>query len=321
LSTLLLGKKDIRELIDINMVIDAVEDSFLALNRGAAQMPPKTYLHLDKGDFRAMPAALPYSAGIKWVNVHPQNYKHNLPTVMAVLIYSNPETGYPLAIMDASEITAYRTGAASGIASKFLARHDSKTLGIVGAGRQAYAQVEAHMKVLEIEKLFVYDINSNKADCLIEAFPSLKIEKAGIEETAGCDIVCTATPSRGPIIYNEWIKAGAHINAIGADAPGKQELDPEILNNARVIVDDISQAMKSGEINVAVSRRQYDSERIKATLGQVISGQKRARENNFEITVFDSTGIAIQDIAVAGAVYNKAILAGRNNYLELDLFS
>jgi len=174
MSTLLLDRNAIKSLIQMSDVINVVEEAFKICGEGRGRMPAKTYLSLEHGDFRAMPAALPSGAGVKWVNIHPRNPSLGLPSIMAILVYNDPETGYPLAIMDATEITAYRTGAAAAIASKYLARRDSHTIGI-----------------------------------------------------------------------------------IGADAPGKQELDPSILKEAIVVVDDLKQASTSGEINVPIQKGTY----------------------------------------------------------------
>ena len=136
-------------------------------------MPPKSYLTVDKGDFRAMPASLPGAAGMKWVNVHPGNPAQNLPTVMAVIIYNDPETGYPLAVMDGTDITAFRTGAASAVASKYLARKNIRTLGLVGAGRQAYTQLMAHAAIYDLELIKVYDISEASVSQLHTRFPAV----------------------------------------------------------------------------------------------------------------------------------------------------
>ncbi len=319
MATMVLGKNDVIELMDMESTIRAVEEVFVHWVNGKAYMPAKVYLSVEKGDFRAMPAALPEASGVKWVNVHPANSEYGLPTVMGVLIYSDPETGYPLAIMDATQITCYRTGAASAVASKYLARPESKTLGLVGAGCQAYTQLEAHLEIFNFDVINVYDIDIKRQENMVRYYPNLPIIVSSLEEACACDIICTTTPVRTPIIRKEWLNPGAHINAVGADAPGKQELELLIIKEAKVVADDPEQAIKAGEINVAVSHGQYNSQMIYATLGEVIAGHKPGRFNNTEITVFDSTGIAIEDIAVARMIYNKAKRQSAKKYLEIDL--
>ena len=316
MSTLLLGSKDVKRLIKMSAVIEAVEQAFRQWARGEADMPPKAYLILEKGDFRAMPASLKAAAGVKWVNVHPLNPSLGLPTVMAMMIYNDPETGYPLAIMDATEITAYRTGASAAIASKFLARKDSSTLGIIGAGRQAYTQLLAHAEILSFKLIKVFDLSRVAVEKFIKSFPEYPIQEASLEETAASDIVCTVTPVRKPLLMKKWIIPGTHINAVGADAEGKEELDPAILKEAIVVVDDLTQASTAGEINVPLKKGLFRIDEVYATLAEIITGEKQGRKDEKAITVFDSTGVAIEDIAVANLIYERAQQEG--TYQSMD---
>lgn len=186
MPTLLLTSKDVTALLAMDEVIKAVEEAFREYGTGQAKMPPKSYIALEKGDFRAMPASLPGAAGIKWVNVHPANPALGLPTVMATLVLNDPQTGYPLAMMAATEITAYRTGAAAAIASRYLARADSRTLGLIGAGRQAHTQLMAHAELFKLEEVLVYDRSSAAMDKLVRAFPQTTVRPASLEEAAAC---------------------------------------------------------------------------------------------------------------------------------------
>jgi alanine dehydrogenase len=315
-NTTFLSGKEIASLLDMKEVIRAVEDAFLNLASGKAKMPPKIYLSLDEGDFRAMPAAIPGAAGVKWVNVHPHNPEQGLPTVMATLIYNDPATGYPLAVMDASLMTAYRTGAASAIASKYLARKNISSLGLIGAGRQAVTQYLAHMELFDIKIVKVFDSSGKAIEKFIDLFPQYPVEASSLEEAAACDIVCTVTPSREPFLKPEWIMPGTHINAVGADAPGKEELYPELLRQAKVVVDDLEQAQHSGEINVPIKNGLYQTDNIYATLAEIVSGKRAGRASDGEITIFDSTGVAVEDIAVAKLLYEKTKIS--NDYLTLD---
>ncbi len=338
METLLLTARDIAELIDIRMALTAAEGAFRASGLGRAIMPPKVYLYLDKfhGDFRAMPAYVEGAAGCKWVNVHPDNRAQGLPTVMAVVIYSDPATGFPLAIMDGTTITNYRTGASGGVAAKYLARSDAKTLGLVGSGAQAQAQLMAVRAVRDIDEILAWSPSCDSVDACVERNRALGARAAPLEEVCGCDIVCTTTPSREPLVRREWVRPGAHINAIGADAAGKQELDPAVLNAATVVVDDMVQAVHGGEVNVAISSGAYAEDRIYGTLGEIVAGSKGGRGAGSDgsmpetgtargrtplgleaITVFDSTGLAIQDVALARALYEKARLAGVGQEIDL----
>lgn len=320
MKTLILTENDVKKILEMKEVIEAVEMAFELHARGKTQMPSKVYLTFENGDLRAMPAYLDGKAGVKWVNSHPENPKKGLPTVMAVLIYNDPETGFPLAIMDGTHITNFRTGAASGVASKYLARKDSKVFGFIGCGRQAYTQFLALKEIFDIETVKAYDVSKQNAERFAKFCEGFGVSAIVCEakEACDCDVLTTATPSRRPIVKAEWIKEGTHINAIGADAPGKQELEEEILLKAKIVVDDMEQAIHGGEINVAIAKGLLRPEQIYATLGEIVSGVKRGRESYEEITIFDSTGLAIQDIAVADLVFRKA--REMNFGLEIELF-
>jgi alanine dehydrogenase len=317
MPTLLLDNRAVNNLMKMMDVMAVVEDAFKMWGEGKATMPAKAYLPVEEGDFRAMPAALPGCAGLKWVNAHPRNLRRNLPSVMAVIIYNDPETGYPLAIMDATRITAYRTGAASAIASRYLARRNSHTLGIIGAGYQAQTQILAHARLFDISLINVCDISNTAVQKLLKIFPEYPFKVCSVKEAAASDIVCTLTPSREPILKRDWVAPGTHINAVGADAAGKQELEYSILSDAVVVVDDMRQAIAGGEINVPIKKGQYASSQIYGTLAELVTGAKKGRTDDRAITVFDSTGIAIEDMAVARLIYERAQKIG--GYPSIDL--
>jgi len=317
MPTLLIDRNAVRDLINISDTIQVVEEAFREWGEGKGSMPAKAYLIVEHGDFRAMPAALPGCAGMKWVNAHPQNLSRNLPSVMAIVIYNDPDTGYPLAIMDGTEITSYRTGAAAAIASKYLARQDSHTLGIIGAGCQAYTQIRAHAELFDLRSIKVFDISIAAVDKLIRSLPGYSIKKCTLEEAVASDIVCTLTPSREPIINREWVISGTHINAVGADAEGKEELEPSILKEAIVVVDDIRQASTGGEINVPIKKGIFAIDEVYGTLAELVVGVKKGRTDNKVITVFDSTGIAVEDVAVAKLIFEKAQEIGGSPSLDL----
>ena len=316
MSTLILKWDDVRGLLDMPSVIGAVEQGLKDLAAGKARMPPKIYLTVDRGDFRAMPAYIPGAAGVKWVNVHPGNPLLGLQTVMATLIYNDPLTGYPLAIMDATDITAYRTGATAAIAAKYLARKDSHILGLIGAGRQAQTQLLAHVALFDIKQIKVYDRLESVTDKFIRLFPEYPVKATSLEEACDADIICAVTPARAPVIMQNMVRPGTHINAIGADAPGKQEIDPAILKEARVVADDLEQSTHSGEINVPVREGTFSAQDIYATLPQVVSGEKIGRTDDKQITMFDSTGLAIEDLATAHFIYSRAMQRG--GFLSLN---
>ncbi|MBI2041867.1 MAG: ornithine cyclodeaminase family protein [Candidatus Nealsonbacteria bacterium] len=313
---IIITEKEVKNIIpakDIQKIIDAVEGGFADYARGDVQMPPKQYLDFKEcgGDLRIMPS---YSqilklAGTKIVNVHPENPQKGLPTVMAVVVLNDARDGRALALIEAAYITGIRTGAAGAIAAKYLAKKNTETLGVVGAGQQAFFQIAAITKVRKIKEVLVYDTKEENIIKLADSLKELGIEikKASLEETAKTDILTTTTPSRNPIIKNEWIKPGTHINAIGADAPGKEELDPIILKRAKIVIDNWEQASHSGEINVPIEKGIIKKEDIYSDLGNIVIGKTAGRENDTEITVFDSTGLGFQDLYTANLVYQYAI--------------
>lgn len=286
--------------LDLGLVNSVVESAFADHGRGSVQMPPKIYVTLPTGDFRTMPAYLPSLdiAGVKIVNVHPDNSAYGLPTVMALTVILDTKTGKPLAVLNATRLTDMRTGAAGAVACKYLSPKKEIVLGVVGAGRQAEAQVSAISRVLTIDRIKIWSRNELHAGKFAERFREYPCTSATVEKACDCDVLVTTTPSRNPIIRDEWIHEGTHINAIGADAPGKEELDPVILRRAQVFVDDPAQAVHSGEINVPIARGLYRETDIAGTLGEVVIGKKKRRDPT-AITVFDSTGLAIQDLAIA----------------------
>lgn len=305
-KTVVLTQSDVRSLVDMAAAVPAIEAAFAAHGRGQTQMPVKVYLDLPEfdGDFRAMPAFFGKSAGVKWVNAHPLNpQRHGLPSVLGMYILSDPATALPLAVMDATLLTAIRTGAAAAVASKYLARPSSKSVGFVGSGVQARTLLAALSVVFDGLEVVAADISEAAA----EAFADECGGRVGsVGDASACDIVCTATPVREPIVRREWVHPGTHINAMGADAHGKQELATQILLDAKVVVDDWAQACGSGEVNVPLESGALSRDRIHAALGQVVVGAKPGRESNDEITIFDSTGLAVQDVALARLIYEEA---------------
>lgn len=211
-----------------------------------------------------------------------------------------------------------RTGAAGGIAAKYLAKPSSGSVCFIGAGTQARTQLMALKIVLgELRKVSVYDLKA-EASCsfteyakvFLEGDAKVKVCSSPREAVEGADIIVTTTPSREPVVMNEWVSEGVHFNCIGADAPGKQEIDPVILVKVKVVVDDVEQAVHCGEINVPIKSGIFDSRMIYGELGEIVAGLKKGRESDGEITVFTSTGIAIQDAATAKLAYEKALMRG-----------
>jgi alanine dehydrogenase len=291
---------DCEKSIDLGEVNRAIETAFADHGRGLVQMPPKVYITLPEGDFRTMPAYLPSlsMAGVKVVNVHPNNPAHGLLTVMALTVILDIATGVPVAILNATKLTDMRTGAAGAVAAKYLCPKKEIVLGLVGTGRQAVAQYQAISQEFPIREIKCWSRNSLHTEKFARAITRHDARSVPLEQACDCDLLVTTTPSRSPVVRNEWVQEGTHINAIGADAPGKQELDPLLLRRGMVFVDDMAQAVHSGEVNVPLSQGVFTAGEIAGTLGEVVIGMKK-RKRPDQITIFDSTGLAIQDLAIA----------------------
>jgi len=330
MKTLLLTEKDIKQLLTMDEVMQVVESAFKAKGLGHAQMPAKIYLFYNKykGDLRAMPSYLEKLdiSAVKIVNSHPENpTKYGLPTVMAIIILINPKNGTPIAVMGGTWATDMRTGAAGGIAAKYLAKKDSRVVGFVGAGAQARTQLLGLISLYrKLEEVRVWSRTEKTRDAYVAEMKPLYGNAAKIvpvknvkDVVEGADIVVTTTPSMKPIVSNDWVEAGMHFNCIGADAPGKQELDPAILTRAKIVIDDWEQASHSGEINVPLSKGIITKKNIWAEIGEVVAGSKPGRTAPDEITVFTSTGLAVQDAVTANLAYKKALAKKIGKFLEI----
>lgn len=317
---------DVSSLVGSAESVDVVERAFADFGLGRTNMPPKVYLDFpqQRGDLRVMPAAVgDRFAGVKLINSHELNPSRGLPAVVGTYVLYSQETGIPLCLLAATALTALRTGAASGVAARYLARPESSTLGLIGAGAQAPYQLGAVAGELPITKAIVWAPESDavRRDVFLKAMalahPTVEFRAGSLEEAAAADVICTTTPSRAPLFPAGAVRPGTHINAVGADGPGKQELDPALLKGARVIVDEIHQAVHGGEVNVAISQGLLKQEDIAGTLSDVVNGTATGRSSAAEITIFDSTGLAIQDIAVAILAYERALELGVGSTIDL----
>jgi alanine dehydrogenase len=330
LETLLLTDDEVKNLFSMDEVMEAVEQAFREKGLGQVQMPAKIYIFYKKynGDLRTMPSYLEKLdvSAVKIVNVHPDNRtKYNLPTVMAVIVLIDPKNGAPIAIMSGTTVTDMRTGASGGIAAKYLARKDSKVVGLVGAGMQAHTQLMALLEVYrKLDEVRVWSRSEETKQNFVtetrHAYGHLckiipvKTIKESVEEA---DIVVTTTPSRQPLVMNDMVSSGMHFNCIGADAPGKEELDPAILKRAKIVVDDWEQASHSGEINVPLSQGSITKKNVWAEIGEIAAGLKSGRQRQDEITIFMSTGLAVQDAVTAKIAYDKAIKKKIGRFIKI----
>jgi len=298
--------ESIESFLDMSKVIDLMEHVFA--NPDLGSMPPKIYLDMPPNDYRAMPARFDDTVGIKWAAIYPDNYANGYgASVSATIILNDIKNGRPIAMMDGMLITSYRTAAVTGLATKYLSRTNSEIASFIGCGFQTRFQIEAILNVRPITKLRLFDLDRHKSEALAEHFGNWErynldcIVDDNLEECArGADILTTLTPSREPFIMADWLEPGIHVNGIGADAKGKQEFEDNI---ARVcsdfVVDDKPQAFHSGE------SQHSDNKAMMIDLFYVVKNGFLRRADG--ITFFDSTGLAIEDIALAGLIYKNYI--------------
>jgi len=330
-KTLILTEKDVKRLLSMEEVLEAVELAFAEQGMNRTQVPPRIYLFYQKynGDLRAMPSyleGLDISA-VEIQNVHENNRaKFKLPTAMATVIMVEPKNGSPIAIIGGTYIADMRTGAAGGVAARHLARKESRAVALIGAGAQAKTQLMALLSIYgNLEEVKVWSRTKQSCEDFLEETNEeygkrigklVPVERAE-DAVRGVDIVVTTTPSKAPVLFDDWIRPGVHVNCIGADAPGKQELDPAILKRAKVVVDNWEQASHSGEISLPLAQGVLKQEDVWAELGQIVAGLKSGRTNNEEITVFISTGLATQTAVTANIAYKKAMAHGLGQMIEL----
>jgi alanine dehydrogenase len=304
--------------------IEAVKTAYIAFSAGRVQMPPVVHLDVKmyngEVDIKSGYIEDLNLIGTKIASGYYDN--HKLPGI-GVIVLLDLKTSMPLAIMDGTYITASRTGAAGAIAASLLARKESKTVGVVGAGTQGRMQVLGLKEFFSIERVNVWDIDDASKKRYEKTMPDIlnaevKAMDSVEEVVKNADIIVTVTPSRKALVMAEWIGDGVHINAIGADGKGKQELDPKIMKKAsKIVVDSLDQCKVIGELQHAFGQGIISEENVHAEIGDILSGKKTGRETQDEITVFDSTGLAAQDIAAASVVFQLAQKRGLGKSIKL----
>ena len=326
-EVIILSQDDVKACLPMSKAIQAVQEAYIAFAKGRVKMPPVMHLDVSQynGEIDIKSGFIEDFGliGIKIASGFYDNHKIGLPPGIAVILLMDLKTSMPLAIMDGTYVTAYRTGAAGAVAAKVLARKDTETIGVIGAGTQARMQILALREIFSLKEVKVWDIdNVAKEIYSIEMSKQLNITVSPVKNirdaVIGSDIVVTATPSKKALVMKDWIKQGIHINSIGADAPGKQELDPMIIKMAdKVVVDSLDQCKIIGEIQHAIKSGLVKEKEIYAEIGQILKGKKKGRDSDKEITLFDSTGLAAQDIAAANIVYKQAKEKGLGKVVSL----
>ena len=306
---------DIAKLLTMEETIDAVEQAFKEYAKGDVVMPPRSTIMVPKynGSISFMPS---YLTGLdaqatKIISIYPDNRAQGLPTTAAWLVVNDPKTGMVKAFMDATYLTAMRTGAITGVAARYLAPEDASTVAIFGAGVQGRTQTWAACTVREIEKVYVFDVYPEaRLRFAEEMTKKLGVEvvpaSSGEEACRNADIVLTATTSRVPVISRKWLKDRVHVSAIGAFYPDWRELDTATVAESKLVIDDREGIMlEAGDVLIPISEGAITEDHIYAELKELVSGQKKGRMPEDGITVFKSVGIAIQDSSVANLVLRK----------------
>lgn len=315
---LVLARQDIERVLTMNDTIDIVEEGFRQLDMGNVTMPQRAVVSVKEhqGIFLVMPACVSGVMNVfsnKIVTVYPNNpERHGLPTTLASIALHDVQTGALISCMDGSFITAMRTGAVSGIATKYLARKDSRTVGVLGAGVQARTQLEAMSEVLDIENAKVYGLDMDQTQQFCQEMAEkldIKVNPCNKSEDVvrGSDVAILATSSKNPVLDGNWLDEGTHINAIGSHTPTTRELDDVSVQRSKIVVDLKEAALsEAGDLLIPMAKGILPSNPIYADLGELVTGRKKGRTNNREITLFKSVGLAIQDAATAYKAYNLA---------------
>ena len=329
-EVLVLREAEIRTLLDVASCLQAVEEAFSSYARGQAALPAVINLEVREhgGEVHVKAGHLHGGAhyAVKIASGFPGNGARGLPPNDGLILVFDAASGAPAALLlDNGFITDRRTGAAGGVAARYLARHDAGVVAVIGCGLQARHQIEALAQVRALREVRVYGRNADRARACaadLAALPGVEIDRCaavGSVEAAvtGADIVLTVTASREPLVDAAWLSPGCHITAVGSDGPDKQELHHDVMARADVIVaDSRAQCLRLGEIHHAVARGAIGENDITAELGEIVAGLKPGRRTDEEITVCDLTGVGVQDVAAASVVVERARTAGLGERLR-----
>lgn len=327
MQVLIVNQPEVRRLLPMNECIDVMAEALAALSRGEAQMPLRqvTWLAEKKSAVATMPAYMPKheSIGVKVITVFPGNLAAELDSHQGVVLLFEAKNGRLLAIMDASEITAIRTAAVSGVATRELALPDTPDLAIFGSGVQARTHLQAMMCVRKISRARVWSRNPDHARNFCRRYSeeyAIPIDAvAEAEEAAnGADLICATTAANTPVIAGDWLKEGAHINAVGAYGPSNRELDSNTVVKSRMYVDRRESILhESGDFMIPYNEGAIAESHIVGELGDLLTGKIKGRTSNRQITLFKSMGIAVEDLACANYIYRKVLNEGGGTTIEL----
>ena len=327
MKVLILNKRDVEALLPMQKCIGLMADALVSLARGEVILPLRPVIRIPDSPnaFALMPA---YSKslraiGTKLISVFPGNHGTAVDSHQGAVLLFDGETGSLLAMMDAASITAIRTAAVSGVATRLLARKDASTLAILGSGVQARAHLDAMFAVRAFRKVLVWSRDLGHARALVATadpgrpadFEAVADAKMAVERA---DVVCTVTAAREPVLRGEWLRPGTHVNAVGASLATARELDTETVKRARVFVDRRESALnEAGDLLIPMKEGAISADHIIAEIGELLNGHNAGRQNDSEITVFKSLGIAVEDLAAAHYLHDHARREGTGTWVEL----
>jgi alanine dehydrogenase len=325
-ATLLLSRTDVRTLLDMESCITAVEAAFQAQADGATIPSGVLGTHVPEGGFHVKAAGLTrdrayYAAKIN-ANFPGNLARHGLPSIQGVLALFDASKGVLLALIDSMEITTLRTAAATAVAAKHLARADARTVAILGCGVQGRSQLRALARVRSIERVFAWDGSPSAADSYSrEMGAELECDVIATDDyhrvVARCDVIITCTASHLPLLGADDVSPGTFVAGVGADSENKHELAPELLARSTLVVDVLDQCARIGDLHHALDAGAMRRDQVHAELADVVSGRRPGRRSADEVTVFDSTGTALEDVAAAAVVYERAVASGRTRAIAL----
>jgi alanine dehydrogenase len=309
---LVLTRAQVRELLDLDLLLDALERAFVELSAGRTSVPPRIAANTERGFLAAMPG---YADGVletKLVSVFPDNHAAGLPSHQATIAVFDDETGSPLALLDGTEITAARTGASSAVSARALARDDARVLAVLGAGVQGRSHIEAARRVRDFDEIRVASRNAEHARTLAEEVGGVAVDSFE-DAVRGADVVCACTDASEPVLSGDWLSAGAHVTSVGASRDGP-ELDRATVTAGLLAVE--SRVAFEPYPAGAHELQRLDPESA-VELGEVLAGTREGRTSREQITVYKSMGHAVEDAAAAGLVYRKAQEQGIGTEVEL----
>jgi ornithine cyclodeaminase/alanine dehydrogenase-like protein (mu-crystallin family) len=322
----LLSRRDVASLATIDDYIEAVESAFRAHGSGRSMPPGLLHVEADGGEFHIKAGGLRLDRSYFAAKVNGGFFgnaeRHGLPNIQGVIVLSDGATGMPLAVLDSGEITRQRTGAATAVAARHLARSDSHVVTICGCGTQGGVQLASVIRVLPITQAFVWDVDPDRAMAFAERMAdtvSIPVEAVIhlSHATRRSDVIVTCTPSKRPFLGVADVPLGAFVAAVGADSPDKQELDSRLTASHTLVVDILDQCAAVGELHHALVAGLMDAGRVHADLAAIVTGARRGRTSDREVVIFDATGTALQDVAGAAMVYERAERIGVGTVVDL----